>query len=274
MSAGGSRSRRRLVAALVLGLGVAAPVHAQDGQTTIGDLVPDEPPALEGQLYTPTRGPFQLPEAAAATAPDGAPVKAAVYVPECASPAAPADHIAHLQSLGLAVAVPALGGDRCATPGEHLGTLHDEIEQVAADLGGLDWIDDERLYLIGHGVGADVVSTYTAEGVFDGMVGFAAACPFGVQKVTPILTFRALDDPVLRNRGTRCSEFPSPNGLHLEFSGSDHVMRLGPGAADGAGARELMRRSLRAFLGVGEGGGPAAITERDELDLRQLGDGG
>jgi hypothetical protein len=35
-----------------------------------------------------------------------------------------------------------------------------------------------------------------------------------------------------------------------------------------------MRRALRAFLGVGEGGGPDAITERDELDLRQLGDGG
>ena len=274
MSGRPRRTPRSGPAALALALALAVPAMAQDDAVTIGDLVPDEPPDLTGQFYTPTRGPFPLPEAATAPVPSGAPVTAAVYVPECASPAAPADHVAHLQSLGLAVAVPRLGGDRCVVPTEHLGTVHDELEAVAADLADLDWIDGDALFLIGHGFGADVVSTYTEAGVFKGLVGFAAACPFGVQKVTPILTFRALDDPVLRNRGTRCAQFETPNGLHLEFSGSDHVMRLGPGAAEGTGARELMRRALRAFLGVGEGGGPDAITERDELDLRQLGDGG
>jgi hypothetical protein len=256
------------------GLLAAASGAAQD-RPTIGDLVPDEPPDLDGQFYTPERGPFPLGEAGAAPAPRrDTPVRAAVYVPECASPAAPADHVAHLQGLGLAVAVPRLGGDRCAKPREHLGTLHDEIERVAGELAALDWIDGDALYLIGHGFGADVASTFTAEGVFAGIVGFAAACPFGVQNVTPMLTFRALDDPVLRNRGTRCSEFQSPNAIHLEFSGSEHVLRLSPGAADGAGARELMRRTLRVFLGLGEGEGAGAISQGDELDLRQLGDGG
>lgn len=271
-----STARRGLAAALaVAGALAAGPTVAQSDRPTIGDLVPDEPPRLEGEFYTPARGPFALGDAASAPAPSrGTPVKAAVYVPECASPAAPADHVAHLQGLGLAVAVPSLGGDRCVTPTEHLGTLHDEIERVAGELAALDWIDGDALYLVGHGVGADVVSTFTEAGVFAGMVGFAAACPFGVQNVTPMLTFRALDDPVLRNRGTRCSEFDSPNAIHLEFSGSEHVLRLGPGAADGAGARELMRRALRAFLGVGEGEGPAALSEGDRLDLRQLGDGG
>lgn len=271
-----SPALRWRVLALVVGAAlVAAPAVAQRDPPTIGDLVPDEPPQLEGQFYTPTRGPFPLGEAASAPAPGGAtPVKAAVYVPECASPAAPADHVAYLQSLGLAVAIPPLGGDRCATPGERLGTLHDEIRRVAADLAALAWIDGDALYLMGHGVGADVVSTFTTEGVFAGMVGFAAACPFGIQNVTPMLTFRALDDPVLRNRGTRCAQFQSPNALHLEFSGSEHVLRLSPGVADGAGARELMRRSLRAFLGLDDGALPTGLSERDALDLRQLGDGG
>jgi hypothetical protein len=271
-----SARRRGGLAALVVAASLCAPPSggAQE-RPTIGDLVRDEPPQLAGQFYTPARGPFPLGEAASAPVPRrNTPVKAAVYVPECASPAAPADHVAYLQSLGLAVAIPSLGGDRCVTPTEHLGTLHEEIERVAGDLATLGWVDGEALYLVGHGVGADVVSTFTEAGVFEGMVGFAAACPFGVQTVTPILTFRALDDPVLRNRGTRCSEFQSPNAVHLEFSGSEHVLRLSPGAAEGAGARELMRRSLRAFLGVGDGAAPGAVGERDELDLRQLGDGG
>jgi len=261
------------------GVGVLAAVlaassaTAQSDRPTIGDLVPDEPPRRAGQLFTPERGPFDLPEAATAPAPAGAPVKAAVYVPECASPAAPADHVAHLQSLGLAVAVPALGGDRCAEPGEHLGTLHDEIERVADELAALEWIDGDALYLVGHGVGADVVSTFTTAGVFEGMVGFAAACPFGIQNVTPILTFRALDDPVLRNRGTRCSQFDAPNAVNVEFGGSEHVLRLSPQAAGGAEVRALMRRTLRTFLGVAEGEGDA-LSEGDQLDLRQLGDGG
>ncbi|NBB71186.1 MAG: hypothetical protein GVY33_12840 [Alphaproteobacteria bacterium] len=258
------------VLAAVLAVTAAA---AQSDRPTIGDLVPDEPPRREGQLFTPERGPFPLPEAATAPTPGGAPVKAAVYVPECASPAAPADHVAYLQSLGLAVAVPALGGDRCAQPREHLGTLHDEIERVAGELAALEWIDGDALYLVGHGVGADVVATFTSEGVFVGMVGFAAACPFGIQNVTPILTFRTLDDPVLRNRGTRCSQFDAPNAVNVEFGGSEHVLRLSPQAAGGAEVRALMRRTLRTFLGVTEGEGEG-LSDGDQLDLRQLGDGG
>jgi hypothetical protein len=258
------------VLAAVLAVAAAA---AQSDRPTIGDLVPDAPARLDGQLFTPERGPFALPQAGAAPAPAGAPVRAAVYVPECATPAAPADHVAHFQGLGLAVAVPALGGDRCVVPGEHLGTLHDEIERVAADLAAIDWIDGDALYLVGHGFGADVVSTFTTEGVFAGMVGFAAACPFGMQTVTPMLTFRALDDPVLRNRGTRCSQFDAPNAVNVEFAGSEHVLRLSPEAAGGAEVRALMRRTLRIFLGLGEGEG-GTISEEDRLDLRQLGDGG
>ena len=263
---------RGAVAALV-GL-VAATAASADDRPTIGELVDEEPPRLAGQLFTPSGASHPLDRAASVPPPrDGVPVKAAVYVPECASPSVPPDHVTHLQTLGLAVAVPSLGGDRCVLPTERLGTLHREIKGVADDLAALDWVDGDALFLIGHGVGADVVSTFTAEGVFRGMVGFAAACPFGIQNVTPMVTFRALDDPVLRNRGTRCSQFAARNVVHLEFAGSEHALRLGPGAPEAGGGRELMRRALAAFLGVGEVAGGGGLSEEDALDLRQLGGG-
>ncbi len=260
------------LAAVGLLVALAAAPAAAQGTATVGDLV-DEPPELGTVFYTPAGGPLPPTDAARAPAPSGAPVKAAVYVPECATLPAAADHVAYLQRLGLAVAVPALGGDRCVKPTEHLGTLHAEITEVAGEFAALAWVDGDDLFLIGHGVGADVVSTFTRAGVFEGMVGFAAACPFGVQNTTPMLTFRTLDDPVLRNRGTRCSQFRTENTMHLEFAGRDHVLRLGPDAKPSE-ARDVIRRALGAFLGVSGDGPAATIREGDELDLRQLGRGG
>jgi len=253
---------------------IAAQAAQAQSAPTIGELRRDEP-ELAASFYTPGRGPLPLDEARAQSAGvEGDTDKGAVYVPECASPGAPPDHIAHLQSLGLAVVVPSLGGDRCVVATDHLGSVHQELVSAADELAALGWAGEDELYLVGHGVGADVASTFTRDDVFKGIIGFAAACPFGVQNTTPMITFRALDDPVLRNRGSRCSDYATSNAMHVEFSGRDHFLRLGPNERDEAGARELIRRSLNGFMGL-EGGVPAAtIRERDRLDLRQLGEGG
>ncbi len=218
-------------------------------------------------FYMPDRGPLRLDEARGLPAPAEAPLKAAVYVGECATPWAWPKHIAYLQSLGLAVVVPRFGGDRCVAPGDHLGTMHGKIDLVRDELVSLPWIDAEQVFLVGHGAGADVASTYTRDGTFKGLVGLAAACPFGVQKVTPMLTFRALDDRVLANRGTRCTQYSSPNALHIEFAGNDHVLALDTPAEPG-GARALMRDAIAAFMdagGAAGAGAPTAGTEAVEV---------
>lgn len=236
---------------------------------TVGELTSRQQARAAG-FYTPTRGPLPL-EAALELPGTAEPIKAAVYIPECASPRAPADHVAYLQSLGMAVAIPLLGGDQCVMPGDRLGTVHNQIDLVAEELRAVPWIRSDALYLVGHGVGADVASTYTRSGTFKGLIGLAAACPFGVQNVTPMLTFRALDDPVLRNRGTRCTQFPNANTMHVEFSGSDHTLRLhavGRDSEDNA-ARALMRNTIARFIDAEDA--RTTIAERDEADLRQLG---
>ncbi len=236
------------------------------GPRTVGELTSRER-TRAAQLYSPTRGPVALADAGELEVPT-APVKAVVYVPECASPQAPPDHVAYFQSLGLAVAIPHLGGDLCVVPTDRLGTVHNELERLATALASVPWIDGDGLYLVGHGSGADVASTYTREEPFKGLIGLAAACPFGIQNVTPMLTFRALDDPVLANRGTRCTEFQPPNAMHLEFTGRDHTMRLHD-VGDDQDARRLMRNAIARFI---DAGAPVVtVAERDAADVEQLG---
>ena len=235
---------------------------------TIGQLDDRVTPVTETSLYTPTRGPIPLADAASLVPPSNAPLKAAIYVPSCATPAARPDHVAYLQSLGLVVVVPSFDGDGCVVASDRLGSIHGEIDDVASTLTTLPWVRDDALYLVGHGIGADVATTYTRADTFAGIVALAAACRFGIQNVTPILTFRALDDAVLSNRGTRCVEFTPANAFHIEFAGNDHVMRLS--GHDGTGeARTLMRNTIARFIDTDEAS--ETIAGRDAVDLQQLG---
>ncbi len=201
---------------------------------------------LAATFYTPSRGPMALGSADNLAAPPE-PLKAIVYVPECASPHAPPDHIEYFQSLGHAAVIPSFGGDQCVLPTDRLGTVHAEIDDVVDVLRQLPWVRDDAIYLVGHGVGADVASTYTKAGTFRGIIGIAAACPFGIQNNTPMLTLRALEDRVLANRGTRCSQYATENALHVEFSGSDHTLWLTKLSTE-PGTRQLLRNSIASFI--------------------------
>jgi hypothetical protein len=223
----------------------------------------------DAELYAPSRGPERLADWQRLPAP-ATPVPAVVYVPGCSTDLAQRDHVPFLQSQGVAVVVPTLDDAGCAHPEAPFNVMHAEISAIAVRLAEIPWIDPGRLYLMGHAVGSDVATTYPPAGDFAGVVALAAACPMGVQDAVPTLTFRALDDPVLANRGTRCAEYDSPNSLHLEFAGSDHVMRLQPGAGP-SDARALVRRAVIAFLGVSEGPAAPTIADADAGDLRQIG---
>lgn len=217
-------------------------------------------------LYAPSRGPVRLADWAALPAP-AAPVPGVVYLPSCSTPAAPRDHIPFFQRQGVAVVVPSLGGFGCVEPDMSFERIEVEIERVAEAFGTLPWVDAGRLYLVGHSVGADAATSFDQVGVFQGVIGLAAACTFGVNERIPTLTFRALDDPVLAIRSTRCTMFDSPNALHLEFAGRDHVMRL----ADGAnGSRRLVGRAMAQFIGVADQPAAPTIAEADAMDLQQL----
>ncbi len=201
--------------------------------------------------------------------PPPAPVPAAIYLPSCSTPAAPPEHIPFLMDRGVAVVVPKLGGLGCVDPEDSFGNLRAEIEDLAWILrDDVPWIADDRVYLVGHSVGADLATSFATPGIFKGVIGISAACTFGVNEATPTLTFRALDDPVLAIRQTRCTALDaSPNALHLEFAGSDHVMRLTSGDD---GGRRLVRSAIAQFMGVGAAPAAPAIADADALDLQQL----
>jgi hypothetical protein len=218
------------------------------------------------RLYSPARGPVPLVEWASLPAP-AAPVPAVIYLPACSTPAAPRDHIPYLQRQGVAVLVPALGGLGCVDPEMSFNNVRVEIQRLAEATAAVPWIDGERLYLMGHSIGADLATSFDEPGVFRGVIGLAAVCTFGVDPNTPTLTFRALDDPVLAIRRTRCTQFASPNALHLEFAGNDHVMRL---RDEGGGGSQLMARAIAEFIGAGQGGAATTIADSDARDLQQV----
>ncbi len=177
-------------------------------------------------LYVPGRAPASLGGWRALPAPD-APMPLVVYLPACSAPAAPRDHIPFLLRHGVAVLVPGLRRLGCVDAEASFSAMRVDLRRAAEAARDIPWIDRDRIYLMGHSVGADLATSVDRPTLFAGTVGLAAACTFGVAERIPTLTFRSTDDPVLAVRRTSCADLTGANLTHLELPGTDHVMRLG-----------------------------------------------
>ncbi|MEO1090309.1 MAG: hypothetical protein AAFX81_06740 [Pseudomonadota bacterium] len=228
--------------------------------------------ASRALFYAPGGGPVPLPRADSLR-PSGGSVPAVVYVPSCSTPQSPDDHIPFLQELGVAVVVPNFGGENCVDQRVSYDLRHKEIARVGEVLSRLRWIDQDRVYLMGHAIGADVVLIYPDREPYRAVIGLAAACPVGLNTELTALTFRGLEDPVLANRNTRCTTYGNSNSLHLEFVSRDHMMRMTPSTP--GGSPTLVGRAVAIFLGLAEPGYPMSggprLSDEDARDLRQLG---
>lgn len=233
---------------------------------TFGRLNPDGARVTSPQLYVPGERPVALSNWRNAT-PAEEPIRAVVYVGQCNTWESIDDHLSFLLSQGHAVVLPAYNGQTCVIPEYPTRSVQRQIGVAIATLQDIPWVDQEHIYLMGHGVGSDSAVTYPDEGAFDGIVGLAAACPYGQQEHTPLMTFRANDDLVLANRNSTCSEVDSSNTLHVDFDGGDHYMLLArPGNNEG---RRYIRAAVASFLNQGKEAPASAVadgeTEPDAL---------
>ncbi|TVQ31542.1 MAG: hypothetical protein EA356_14120 [Geminicoccaceae bacterium] len=250
--------RRQLVSLLALALlaGACAPYGAppETGVVGVASYASERarafhggnPPPGTAMLYVPGEAPVALADWRQVEAPLQ-PAPAVVYLPACSTPAAPRDHVPFLQQHGIVVVIPSLRGLGCVDMDESFPAMALEVRDLAEVLGQVPWLDRDRLFLMGHSLGADIATAFDRPGTYAGTIGLAAACTFGVGERIPTLTVRATEDPVLAVRRTRCADLATADAEHLEVEGGDHVLRLTTRPAPNA---DVVGPKLTAFLGV------------------------
>lgn len=209
-------------------------------------------------LYVAGRAPASLDGWQALPVP-AEPLPLVVYLPACSSPSAARDHIPFLQRQGVAVLVPSLRRFGCVDAEASFTAMRVEVRRATEAARDIPWIDEDRVYLMGHSVGADLAMTIDRPLLVTGTVGLAAACTFGSAPRIPTLAFRAADDPVLAVRRTNCADVVGPNLAYVEVPGDDHVLRLG---TDDARRAEPIAPRIAAFIGGGTLHGPSVTASR------------
>ena len=99
----------------------------------------------------------------------------------------------------------------------------EEAEIVRQRLRSLSWVDQYRVYLVGHSQGGWAAAHYRKAGDFTGIIAIATACGEGIEHHTPLLTIAAKrDEFAIKNNAITCAEHYGRKATHLVVEGGDH----------------------------------------------------